>query len=204
MAALIAMLAAMSILLSALLPVWQHEMRREKEEELVFRGEQYARAIHLFQRRYPGTYPPNLDVLVEQKFLRKKYKDPITGDDFQPLRVGQLAQLGQAGQQVGSPQAGNPPGGAQPQRPGAGTSSQLPQGAGALGGIIGVTSGSSDDSIRIYKGRTKYNQWPFVYAGAAGGPGGPGQRRPGAPGTPGAPGSGPAPGPRPITPNPPR
>ena len=61
--------------------------QREKEEELVFRGEQYAHAIGLFQRRTANSYPPNLDVLVQQKLLRKKYKDPITDDDFVPIAL---------------------------------------------------------------------------------------------------------------------
>ncbi len=29
-----------------------------------------------------GAFVQGLDVLVDQKFLRKKYKDPITNDDF--------------------------------------------------------------------------------------------------------------------------
>ena len=64
---------------------------REKEEELIFRGKQYARAIGLFQRKYANTAPPTIDLLVEQRFLRKKYKDPITNDDFQPLYANQAA-----------------------------------------------------------------------------------------------------------------
>ena len=62
---------------------------REKEEELIFRGKQYARAIGLFQRKFANTAPPTIDVLVEQRFLRKKYKDPITNDDFQPIYANQ-------------------------------------------------------------------------------------------------------------------
>ena len=65
--------------------------QREKEEELVFRGKQYVHAIGLFQRKFANAYPPNIDVLVEQRFLRKKFKDPITNDDFVPLPVGQGA-----------------------------------------------------------------------------------------------------------------
>ena len=63
--------------------------RREKEEELIFRGLQYSRALRLFATKYANASPPNLDVLVEQRFIRKKYKDPITNDDFQPVLAGQ-------------------------------------------------------------------------------------------------------------------
>jgi hypothetical protein len=53
----------------------------------VFRGEQYVRAIRLWEMKMgPGSRPPNFDILVQQKYLRKKYKDPMTEDgEFQPL-----------------------------------------------------------------------------------------------------------------------
>jgi hypothetical protein len=200
MAALLTMIAVMSIILSAALPVWRHEMRREREAELVFRGEQYARAVGLFNRKY-RTYPPNLDVLVQQKFLRKKYKDPITGKDFRPIYVGGIAARQASG-------AAAPPGvqrtqQQQPQQQQQ-QAQQAQQAQPALqagvrpgGGLMGVASTSEDTSIRIYKGRTKYHQWEFVFAQAAarpgpagmpGRPGGPGQSRPGMPSRPGGPG----------------
>ena len=90
MAALLVSLAVMSVLMGALLPAWRHQAQREKEAELVFRGEQYVRAIRLWEMKMgPGSRPPNFDILVQQKFLRKKYKDPMTEDgEFQPLYVG--------------------------------------------------------------------------------------------------------------------
>ena len=35
----------------------------------------------------PGNFPPSIDFLVQQRFLRKKYKDPITDGDFQIIPV---------------------------------------------------------------------------------------------------------------------
>jgi type II secretory pathway pseudopilin PulG len=72
MAALLVGLSVMSVLMGAMLPVWSHMVQREKEEELIFRGQQYARAIGLFQRKFANTAPPTIDLLVEQRFLRKK------------------------------------------------------------------------------------------------------------------------------------
>ena len=73
------------------LPAWRQANQREKEEELVFRGRQYVRAVQLFQRRFAATYPPSVDVLVQQKFLRKKYKDPMVEDgEFEVLYQGSL------------------------------------------------------------------------------------------------------------------
>src|SRR5581483_7651490 len=65
-------------------------------------------------------------------------------------------------------------------------------GAGAAGGIIGVTSKSKDKSILLYKGRGHYNEWAFVYTQQtqAPGVGAPGTIAPGQRGQPtGAPGS---------------
>jgi type II secretory pathway pseudopilin PulG len=47
MAALLVGLSVMSIMLGAALPVWQTAITREREAELIFRGEQYAHAISL-------------------------------------------------------------------------------------------------------------------------------------------------------------
>jgi len=176
MAALIVSLAVLAVLMTAAMPVWKQMAQREKEEELVFRGEQYARAIGLFQRKTANAFPPNVDILVQQKFLRRKYKDPVTNDDFVPLTQAQ--QTGQRGGQAG--QQGTPQQGRGPQPAGA----AAPGGGTPVGGIIGVTSKSTDTSIRLYKGRSHYNEWAFVYtapaaAPGAGGPGGgaPGQGR---------------------------
>ena len=94
MAALLVAMSVMAIVMSTTLPVFQTVAKREREAELVFRGEQYARAIALFQRKYGNSLPPDVDVLIDQRFLRKKYKDPITGGEFQFLGAGsqELAQ----------------------------------------------------------------------------------------------------------------
>jgi len=193
MAGLIVGLAVMAVLMTAAMPVWKQLAQREKEEELVFRGEQYAHAIGLFQRRTANAYPPTLDILVEQKFLRRKYKDPITNDDFTPLvntqGAGQAAAT-QPGQQAAGRQ-GAPGRGQQP-----GQGAAVPGASVPVGGIVGVASKSTDESIRLYKGRSHYNEWAFVYTTPVQAPGTGGVGAPGAGGA-GAPapgGSGPQPG----------
>ena len=198
MAALLVSLAVMSVLMGALLPAWRHQAQREKEAELVFRGEQYVRAIRLWEMKMgPGSRPPNFDILVQQKFLRKKYKDPMTEDgEFQPLFVGANlpAPGGAAG--PGGRGPGTGPGGRGPSPPGAGGRSvmpsqpqqpQQPSGVGGRsgtggqlgGGILGVASKSKETSILIYKGRSHYNEWTFVFANASSAPGGAGSQMPG-------------------------
>ena len=88
MAALLIAMSIAAVMMTVAMPVWKHQAQREREEELVFRGQQYVHAIGLFQRKYANAYPPNIDVLVEQRFLRKKFKDPVTGDDFALLPAG--------------------------------------------------------------------------------------------------------------------
>ncbi len=109
MAALLVAMSIMAVMMTVAMPVWKQSAQREKEEELVFRGKQYVHAIALFQRKYVGAYPPNLNVLVEQRFLRKKFKDPITDDDFQPIPFGQPTP-GPPGPPGGNPRP-SPPGG---------------------------------------------------------------------------------------------
>ena len=74
---------------------WQNVMMREKEEELLFRGGQYRFAIERYYLAIPGRYqfPQNIDDLLKdsrsaagKRFLRQKYMDPITGEDFEVIR----------------------------------------------------------------------------------------------------------------------
>ena len=92
MAALLAAMTIMAIFLAMALPAWKTATQREKETELIFRGQQYARAVALFQRKYANTFPPNVDVLLNEHFLRKKFKDPMTEDgEFQVIYANQVA-----------------------------------------------------------------------------------------------------------------
>jgi type II secretory pathway pseudopilin PulG len=165
MVALLVSMSIMAILMAAALPAWHTLARREKEAELIFRGEQYARAIGLWQRRFANASPPSIDVLVEQRLLRKKYKDPITNDEFQILGAGASSTAGTqqtTGSLRGTGRSTGPP--------------TVPQGRGSavVGGIIGVTSKSPEKSLRLYNGRDTYNQWVFmpVAQGARAGGGG--------------------------------
>jgi len=229
MAALLVALTVMAVTLSVALPVWKTAVQREKEAELIFRGQQYARAVALFQRKYANAFPANIDALVSGRFLRRKYLDPMTNGEFQVL-YGSAQQTvpGQGGGPAPMPGQGGAPGqiapgpqrpGQQPApRPGAPTPGRpaVPGGppgqpspggsagpVGAQQGIVGVASKSTAASLRIYNGRTKYNEWAFLaqevtkQPGAVGGtqkPGAPAGASP-RPGTPSLPV-------RPTTPSP--
>jgi type II secretory pathway pseudopilin PulG len=152
MAALLVAMAVMAILMSVAMPVWKHDARRAKEAELVWRGQQYVRAIRLYSQHMGGALPPSIDALVSGRYLRKKYKDPITNDDFQVLGAGSPIP-GQGGTDSARGSIGSvsqPPGGGIGQAP-------------VMGAIIGVVSKSKDESILVYQGRTHYNEWTFLY-----------------------------------------
>jgi type II secretory pathway pseudopilin PulG len=200
MAALLVGMSVMGIVLGMALPSWRTFIQREREAELIFRGEQYAQAIARFQGR-TGGFPTALDALEKGKFIRKLYKDPITNGDFQPVFLGQIgpvtppatgpARGGQTpaargsipaagrgpGQPAGQPlgRAGQPFGGAGQPFGGAGqplgrAGQTGPTGAGP---IVGVVSSSAAASMRLYNGRGKYNEWLFVSTAATQQPGAP-------------------------------
>jgi type II secretory pathway pseudopilin PulG len=167
MAVLLVVMSVMAIMMTAAMPVWKQLAQREKEQELIFRGQQYVRAIGLFERKYANTPPPTLDVLVQERFLRKKYKDPVTNDDFVPIPATQTAVSPPGSTQT----RGGAPTGTVSASPGSPLGTTRVGITGGSGGIIGVTSASKAASIRIYNGATHYNEWRFVYAPPAVTPG---------------------------------
>ena len=184
MAALLVALAVMSVLMSVALPVWRHDVQREKEEELIFRGQQYVRAIRLFQAKNQ-TLPTSVDMLVQGRYIRKKFKDPITNDDFVPIGPG-TALPGQNPAVPGGAGRGQPSGSSSIQ-PGPTSSTQMSStfsGGTVPGGMMGVVSKSKEESIRLYQGRNHYNEWTFLFVNQAPAGGGPGGRS-GVPGGPG-------------------
>ncbi|MDX2269001.1 MAG: hypothetical protein NW208_12900 [Bryobacter sp.] len=65
------------------LPRAVFESQRAKEDLLVYRGQEYQRAIQLYYRKF-RKYPMTLEELEKtsgQRFLRKRFVDPMTGSD---------------------------------------------------------------------------------------------------------------------------
>ena len=158
MGALLASIFIMGLLLAMALPVWHHAARRELESELIFRGEQYARAIALWQRQRPGSTPQDIDILIEERFLRKRYRDPMTRNgEFQILLQSDLATI-TAGQMADS---GNGNERVSEQRTQNANAAEHP--GGVDGGIVGVVSTSDGLSLASYNGRNRYNEWIFIH-----------------------------------------
>lgn len=102
--ALLVAIVILGISMAAAGKYWSYVLQREKEEELLFRGEQYRLAIESYCKALcppppapciPGVYPQKIDDLaVDERFqsqakrrhIRQLYKDPITGGDFEVFR----------------------------------------------------------------------------------------------------------------------
>ncbi|HEY7351284.1 MAG TPA: hypothetical protein VH596_00830 [Terriglobales bacterium] len=68
------------------------QVKRDREEELIHRGVQYSRAIRRYVKKF-GRYPARVEDLESTnniRFLRKRYKDPITGKDFRLLHMNDV------------------------------------------------------------------------------------------------------------------
>lgn len=111
--AVLFLVALVLIGLAVAAPRMAKSIQRDKEIELVHRGEQYRRAIKLYYKKF-GAYPTSIDQLLDTnniRFLRKRYTDPITGkDDWRLIHLGQakVPPMGFFGQPLaGIPGAAN-------------------------------------------------------------------------------------------------
>ena len=160
----------MLVALTAALPSIYQEGQREREEELIFRGNEYARAIALFYRQF-HRYPVSVEDLLSTsgfRFLRRAYPDPMTrqgkwrfipaGANGAILDSKTLSPSTPSGSQQNQPNssstttAGN-------RNPSAffGDSNQT-QGV----FIVGVATPSKKESIRIWNGHSRYEEWEFM------------------------------------------
>jgi type II secretory pathway pseudopilin PulG len=83
----------MLIALAAAAPRLGQQIKREKEEELVHRGKDYATAVKRYVHKNGGRYPLSIEQLEDTnhiRFLRKRYKDPMTGEaDWRLVHFGE-------------------------------------------------------------------------------------------------------------------
>lgn len=170
MAALMVAVTVLSVLTAAALPVWSQRMQRENEEELIFRGWQYAEAIRVFQQRH-GRLPTRLEELIEiePRSIRKLWKDPMTEDGEWELIHAGAGQRGQRGQrpsdgrgqsdrereeEAEEPEERRDRDGRRP-----GTEGREGQ---RVGPIQGVRSRSEEESLMIFEGEDTYDAWEFM------------------------------------------
>ncbi len=112
------------------------QIKRDREEELVHRGVQYSRAVKRYFKKF-GRYPTRMEELENTnnlRFLRKKYKDPITRKDFKLLHMTDLQMSFNSGSPNGLTPIAQMNGLQQPGGPGA-FNGPRPGGPGLGGGL---------------------------------------------------------------------
>jgi hypothetical protein len=127
-------------------PVWQTEVQRDKEEELIFRGGQYVEAVRLYVQKNPGRFPSSLKELLDKKCIRRLYRDPLGrgGEWNVVLNSSRVQAGGQSAQEVlVAPERALP-------------AIKDPQ-------ILGVVSSSMNRSIKIYNDQDSHDKWLFYY-----------------------------------------
>jgi len=151
----------LAILIMGVAPSVATIMKREREQELLFRGKQYARAIVLFQRRY-GRLPNELKELYENRprTIRKLFKDPMCRcpdwhiiylNTPDALPVGNPGSAGLGSGPVPTPTPGVFGGSGQPK---------------SIGPIVGVRTNVHEEALIEWRGQKFYDEWRFIQGDA--------------------------------------
>jgi type II secretory pathway pseudopilin PulG len=138
--AVLMLVIIMGIMLSAVGQSWHTIMKREREEELLFRGCQIRDAIARWYKPRPGEHVATplrdlKDLLQDPRtpetvrYLRRLFKDPVTNGEWVIINDPSKGIQGVAS-----------------------ASSEAPL----------KTSGFPDD-LKDFSGKTKYSDWRFVY-----------------------------------------
>ncbi len=136
---LLFMIFLMIIALAAAYPVLQTQIKRELEEELIFRGRQIVKGIELYRKKNSGKLPSSLQELVEQKCIRRLWRDPMTEHGYWYIAVA----------------------GVKPNEVILVKEQELEDYPEPK--IIGVASQSREESVREFQGKRHYNEWLFLY-----------------------------------------
>ena len=160
--AALVLVIVLGIMLGAAAQSWTMLMKREREAELLFRGRQIVDAIARWNNptAAPGVRPParplndlkdlltDPNTLTKKHYLRrdptKEYNDPITGKEWETIKVGGRGIIGVASKSEDTP---------------------IKQG-GFLEANYPLDPTRDNYLITMYKnfeGKTKYKDWQFVY-----------------------------------------
>jgi type II secretory pathway pseudopilin PulG len=184
-------IAVLTILVAAIGPSVYAVQQRDKEEELIFRGRQYARAIGLFQRRF-GRLPTSMKELEQSRphTLRRRYKEPMCNCEDWHLIFAGTPEATPPGSGVPmlqlTPRLNLTPGFGSPNQPPSTYtglfSTTPPPGAGGggtqptpefpslfgtpttqtVGPIIGVRTSVHKKGFRQWRGLDYYDEWRFI------------------------------------------
>jgi type II secretory pathway pseudopilin PulG len=130
----------MGIMLGGIGQSWQRVMKREREEELLFRGSQIRDAIARWNKPRPGQHvaTPLKDMqhllsdprsLSNVRYLRRLYTDPVTGKEWVLITNPVKGIIGVASSSEEAP----------------------------------LKQANFPDELKDFEGKTKYSDWLFVY-----------------------------------------
>lgn len=139
------MVAIMGVLLSSFATVWHNVQQREKEQQLLFIGKQFSRAINAYYQNSPGganQFPKKLEDLLQdrrypmtRRYLRKIFHDPITGSTEWGLLKGADGGI---------------------------------TGVYSLSDIAPLKTANFGNGYGQFEGKKHYSEWQFMYANAGG------------------------------------
>jgi type II secretory pathway pseudopilin PulG len=101
--------ALLAFSMMAILPRVAQQVKRDKEEEMIHRGTEYARAVKKYYKKF-NAYPNSIEALENTnniRFLRRRYKDPMSKDGTWKLLHITDVQQGVSNPNFGVSQAGN-------------------------------------------------------------------------------------------------
>jgi type II secretory pathway pseudopilin PulG len=131
-------IAIMGVGLAAVGTVWRTQAQREREQELLFIGHDFERAIASYYKAGGHQFPQEIDDLLDDKrgpqpahHLRRFYNDPMTGaQDWNIIRVDMQGITGIASSSKEAPIK---------------------------------KAGFNKDDEDAFKDATSYSDWQFVY-----------------------------------------
>jgi type II secretory pathway pseudopilin PulG len=138
--AVLFLVAIMGAVLAGTATVWHTLVQRDKEQELLYVGHEFRRAIGLYYERTPGAakqFPKKLEDLIEDKrqtnvtrYLRKRYIDPMTANKKWGLVPGPDGTV---------------------------------MGVYSLSDALPIKTGSFDQTDKEFDSKTSYQDWKFTY-----------------------------------------
>jgi|GEM_PF-1038161 len=186
LATLMLFAALLLIAIAVALPDLKTQTKREKELEMQFRAMQYVRAIQAYNRKFPNQWPTSIDALMNTnniRFLRKKWKDPMTKEgEWRFIHLGPNGAVIDSQITIAAPNAPSAtgtsvPAGTQPTSAGTQNPTGFSLSSGTSTGlaasplsttqvsnlpIVGVASRSKDQAIMTCNGYDHYNQMEYI------------------------------------------
>ena len=189
---LLFLMLAVAVLTITMLGVarnYKREIQRDREVEMIHRGTEYARAVRRYYHKV-GSYPVSIEQLENTnkiRFLRKRYKDPMSPDG--EWKIAHLTDVTLKSAAGLTPPGGNTSPSGQSQNGfasnmnganqssdstttgsttgtsvgGIGTNPTAPGQVLGGGALAGVVSKSTEQGIHAFGDKTKYNEWFFIY-----------------------------------------